>query len=202
VRPPPYPRNDRPLVFFLAFGLVLAAWAGTQYVAWRFAFHPNLGSPLVVLDAPAARLLRAACVLAAGSAASALLVAPLRRLCVPLLLLALGAGLGSVGPLYAPHGIFAWHAANARVPAAASIFRVGWGIVGAAAVLVSFAVAGAWRRRRRPPPPTRTDRRTGGAGIRCTRTRGSFSAGRGCGSSGTRARGTCSPWRRPARGKG
>jgi hypothetical protein len=43
VRPPRYPRNDRPLIFFLALGLVLAIGAGTQYVAWRFWSSPLCG---------------------------------------------------------------------------------------------------------------------------------------------------------------
>src|SRR5712692_4247509 len=64
VRPPLDLHTDRPLIFFLALGLVLGLAAGTQYVAWRFTFHPNLGAPLVVFSAQSARLLRAAGVLA------------------------------------------------------------------------------------------------------------------------------------------
>src|SRR5713226_2487838 len=59
IRPPPDPHTDRPLICFLGLGLVLGLAAGTQYVAWRFAFHPNLGAPLLVLHASTVRLLRA-----------------------------------------------------------------------------------------------------------------------------------------------
>src|SRR5260370_23609240 len=80
IRPPLDLHTDRPLIFFLALGLVLGLAAGTQYVAWRFTFHPNLGAPLVVFSAQSARLLRAAGVVATGAALSALLVPRLRLL--------------------------------------------------------------------------------------------------------------------------
>src|SRR5216683_2649180 len=67
------PFTDRPLIFFLALGLVLGLAAGTQYVAWRLSFHLNLGAPLVVVGAQSARLLRAAGVVGTGAALSALL---------------------------------------------------------------------------------------------------------------------------------
>jgi type IV secretion system protein VirD4 len=41
-------RNDRPLVLSLVAALVVGAAVGTQYVAWRLGFHPNLGPPLYV----------------------------------------------------------------------------------------------------------------------------------------------------------
>src|SRR5260370_37988917 len=62
------PFTDRPLIFFLALALVLGLAVGTQYVAWRFHYHPNLGTPLVVVPAPTARWLGAAGRLAAGPA--------------------------------------------------------------------------------------------------------------------------------------
>src|SRR5260370_4053619 len=129
VRPQPDLHTDRRLIFFLALGLVLGLAAGTQYVAWRFSFHPNLGAPLVVVGAQSARLLRATGVLATGAAFSALLVAPLRLLSGPLVLIALCAGLLGMGPVYAPYNIFVWYAANAAAPGAAPVFRVAWALV-------------------------------------------------------------------------
>jgi type IV secretion system protein VirD4 len=149
VRSPPHLHADRPLVALLAIGLLVAAWAGTQYVAWRLAFPPSLGAPLVVPDARERELLRALAVLAMGSALAVLCVAQLRGLCVPLLLLGLSSALASLGPLYAPHAIVVWYAANAQVTAAASIFRIGWILVGGLAVLVSLTLASAGRRGRR-----------------------------------------------------
>ncbi len=46
-------------MILLSAGLVLAAEVGTQYIAWRFAFHPALGAPLVVLSDHSVRLWRA-----------------------------------------------------------------------------------------------------------------------------------------------
>jgi type IV secretion system protein VirD4 len=152
VRPLPDLHTDRRLIFFLAFGLVLGLAAGTQYVAWRFTFHPNLGAPLVVFSAQSARLLRAAGVFAIGAALSALAFPRLRLLAGPLVLIALCPGLGSLGPVYAPYRIFVWYAANAAVPAAAPVFRVAWALVVTVTVASAFAVTSVWRHRRRVPP--------------------------------------------------
>src|SRR5712692_3208796 len=129
IRPPLDLHTDRPLIFFLALGLVLGLAAGTQYVAWRLSFHLNLGAPLVVVGAQSARLLRAAGVVGTGAALSALLFARLRLLSGPLLLITLCAGLGGMGPVYAPYRIFVWYAANVAVPDAAPVFRVAWALV-------------------------------------------------------------------------
>jgi type IV secretion system protein VirD4 len=172
VRPPPYPASDRPLVFFLIVGLVLAAAAGTQYIAWRFAFHPNLGAPLVVLDPHTVRLLRAVVVLAAGSALLGLLLPRLRRLSGPLVLVAACAGLGSMGRVYAPYGIFVWYAANARVPAAAPVFRRAWALVVMVTLASSLAVTSAWRWRRRSSPSDSHGSAHWGTGDELCRERG------------------------------
>lgn len=152
IRPPPDLHTDRPLIFFLALGLVLGLAAGTQYVAWRFTFHANLGAPLVVFSAQSARLLRAAGVLGVGAALSALLFSRLRLLSGPLMLIALCTGLGGMGPVYAPYRIFVWYAANAAVPGAAPVFRVAWALVVTVTVVSALAVTSVWRRRRRVPP--------------------------------------------------
>jgi type IV secretion system protein VirD4 len=150
--PPPDPHADRPLIIGLALALVFALGAGTQYVAWRFGFHPNLGVPLVVLPPSTMRWLRATGLLAAGTGLAALLVPRLRSLSVPFLVVAAGVSVCSVGPLYAPHRIFVWYAANARVASTAPIFRVAWVVVGMVGVAAALGVTTMWRRRQRPPP--------------------------------------------------
>ena len=127
--PPADPPADRPLIIGLALALVFALGAGTQYAAWRFGFHPNLGAPLVVLTPSTMRWLRATGVLAAGTGLAALLVPWLRSLCLPLLVVTAGAAVCSFGPLYAPHRIFVWYAANAAVARTVPIFRVAWLVV-------------------------------------------------------------------------
>src|SRR2546422_2505945 len=131
VHPPPDPPTDRPLIVGLALALVLGLAAGTQYVAWRFHYHPNLGTPLVVVPAQTARWLRATGVLAAGTALVGLLLPWLRPLSVPLACVAVCTALASAGPIYAPYRIFGWYAANANaaVPGAAPVFRIAWILV-------------------------------------------------------------------------
>ncbi len=152
VRPPPDPHADRPLILCLGLALVLALATGTEYVAWRLAFPPNLGAPLVVLPAQAARWLRATGVLAAGTALATLVVPWLRSLTVPLLVVAAVAALGSVGPIYAPYRIFVWYGANAGVAGAGAVFRVAWLVVVTVGVAASLAVTTWWRRGRRSRP--------------------------------------------------
>src|SRR2546426_9727256 len=151
VRSPPDPHTDRPLMVCLALALVLGLAAGTQYVAWRFHYHPSLGAPLVVVPAHAARWLRATGVLAAGTALAGVLLPWLRPLSVPLAIVAAGAALASVGPIYAPYRIFAWYAANTNGAGAAPVFRGAWVVGVTVTVAAAVAVTTMWRRRRSPP---------------------------------------------------
>ena len=152
VRPPPDPQGDRPLLVGLALALVFGLAAGTQYVAWRFAFHPTLGAPLLVVSAHTTRWLRATALLAAGTGLGATLVPRVRFLAIPSVVVAASAALGAAGPIYAPYQIFVWYAANAGVATAAPVFRVAWVVVVTAAVAASLAVMTLWRRRRRSRP--------------------------------------------------
>ncbi|HEX4628012.1 MAG TPA: type IV secretory system conjugative DNA transfer family protein, partial [Gemmatimonadales bacterium] len=153
-RPAPDPPNDRPLVVLIALALVLGAAAGTEYVAWRFRFHPKLGAPLFALSATSVRLFRAAWLVALGGAVVAVRDLSLRRFAAPLVLLALVSGVASMGRLYAPYRIVVWHAANARWTRGAPVFRGGWIVVGTVSIAGMFALTSVWRRARRPSPST------------------------------------------------
>ncbi|PYO40429.1 MAG: conjugal transfer protein TraG [Gemmatimonadetes bacterium] len=152
VRPPQDPQGDRPLLVCLVLALVFALAAGTQYVAWRFAFHPNLGAPLLVFSAHSTRWLRVIGLLATGAGLGATLVPRVRSLSIPFLVVAASAALGAVGPVYPPYGIFVWYAANAGVATAAPVFRVAWAVVVTVGIAASLAVTTLWRRRRRSRP--------------------------------------------------
>ncbi len=202
LRPPPSPPSERPLMVLLAAGLVLAAETGTQYVAWRFAFHPALGSPLVVLSDHAVRLWRAASVLALGSAVCALLLVPLRRLSGPLLLVAVCATIGSLGPIYPPYQIFLWYARAARVHAALAVFWGGWVLVALVGLTTVFVITSAHSAAAsRGSRPTRTGPPGGEAGRPSTARRGSCSAASRGASSAGRAKGISSRSRPPDRAK-
>src|SRR5437879_9169845 len=102
VRPPLDPQGDRPLLVCLVLALVFALAAGTQYVAWRFAFHPNLGAPLLVVSARGTRWVRATGPLAAGTGLAATRVPRARSLSIPSLVGAAVPALGAVGPACPP----------------------------------------------------------------------------------------------------
>ena len=148
----PDPHGDRPLVAGLVVALVLGLAIGTQFVAWRFAFHLRLGPPVVVVQAAMTGWLRAAGVLAAGTALVGLLVRGVRPLSTPLVFIALLAALASVGPVYAPYRIFIWYAQYGSVAEARAVFRVAWLLVVMVSVGAGLVVMIAWRRRGRSPP--------------------------------------------------
>src|SRR5438477_4592665 len=92
-------RNDRPLVLLLAFGFVLGLSVGTQYVAWRFAFHGNLGIPLVAPNDRLLRLLRALSILVCGLALSSVTLPQSRRAFPVLVFVSVLLAASSLGPL-------------------------------------------------------------------------------------------------------
>lgn len=125
--PPPPPRPRRPgghygLLLVLMGCFVLGLAAATQYVAWAFGFHPNLGPPWLTGAAGAAVILRHAGTVVAGAAAlvggSALSVrrwrgwgrfVPLLALAAAILLgLGLCEGSGGAVAVYAPLRFLGW----------------------------------------------------------------------------------------------
>jgi type IV secretion system protein VirD4 len=165
-------RNDRPLIFILALGLVVAFGIATQYVAWRLAFAPELGPALVVFDALTRRLLRAMGILLLGAGVSAVLVRAIRRSAGVLFVLALIAFAASAGPLYPPHRLLVWHAAYARVPWLSPVFRTGWGVLALNVAAVLVAIFTAWPRPRSPPPSRSHGSAHWGSGAGLRRERG------------------------------
>ena len=152
VHPPPSPRNDRPLVLMLFAALALGLSVGTQYVAWRFAFHPNLGTPIVVPNARTLRLLRAVALALVGCSALLAIKPLLRRMAAPLAAGALCMSAASLGPLYAPYQIVVWQTANSGEPRVIGIFRVGWSLALATTICISILISRRWHQRRRAAP--------------------------------------------------
>src|SRR5690349_16918952 len=111
-------QNDRPLILVIALGIALGFGVGTQYVAWRFAFHPNLGAPLAVPTEQSLRLFRALAVVLLGSALATGTVPKTRAWILPLALCATYLAALGAGPMYTPHRIFIWALANAHNPSA------------------------------------------------------------------------------------
>lgn len=152
VHAPPSPRNDRPLVLMLFAAVALGLNVGTQFVAWRFAFHPNLGTPLVLPGDRTLRLLRAAAFALIGCSVFLAVKPPLRRMAAPLVAASLCIGAASLGPLYAPYQIVLWQAANSGDPRMIGIFRVGWSLVLATTICISILISRWWHQRRHAAP--------------------------------------------------
>lgn len=145
-------QNDRPLILFIALGIVLGFGVGTEYVAWKFAFHPNLGQPFAVPEGPTLRIFRALAVASIGSALAIAALPKTRSWIPPLLLCGSYLAALGVGPMYMPHRILIWAIANSHNSSAVSIFRLAWLIVGAESIASSALVLRAWRARTRSPP--------------------------------------------------
>jgi type IV secretion system protein VirD4 len=105
----------------ITFGL----WIGTQYIAWRFAYHPNLGPPVYVATPPVDRYTLALAVLCLGSALALLPLPGVRRWAAPLLVAATVTATVSAAPLYSPLRFFTWTSAYGKVPGLAAILSEG-----------------------------------------------------------------------------
>ncbi len=148
----PQVRDDRPRVFFLALGLALALSTATQYAAWQLAFSQSLGPPLFVPTARVTQLLRTVAVIGTGAGVSILLFPCCRRAAPLLLLLALCAAVGSVGPIYAPYQVMVWQATVTTLPGARRVLQAAWIVAGSMALTIAVLVKVSWRSGRDPPP--------------------------------------------------
>ena len=133
---------------------MIAFGTGTQYVAWRLGFHANLGAPLFVASPGDFAMIRAGAIVCAIVGAGLLFIPSWRTMSCVLLIGALCIANASAGPVYAPHLIAVWQHRYADVPEAASILRIAWVVVGAAAISIGVLITSAWRRRDPAPPST------------------------------------------------
>lgn len=127
--------------------MVLIVWGVTEWVAWRFHFHPNLGPPAL---SPSATVRTVALALAFGFgslAAAAVWIGPLRRVIGSLLTFAAVALTAAWIPVYAPWDVFRWGLRFGDAPGAEPIFSVAWHAIAIPAhLLFLVAMYVAWRR--------------------------------------------------------
>lgn len=128
---------------------LLLVWAVTEWVAWKFGFHANLGPPLLE---PTGAVRVGGLVLALvclGLASLSIRVERLRRALGRLLCFGTIALAAAALPLYAPWSVFAWALRFGNAPAAEPIFSTAWHAIAIPAhflFLVGMYVA--WRRAR------------------------------------------------------
>ena len=157
--PPQTRRLGSPYALLLALlaCLALGLWAATQYVAWGFGFHSNLGPAWLFFSPESAVYIQAGAVLAAGFAASLVLFPGVRRFTLPLILLAvLLVGLSQCFALYAPHRFLGWAASHGGLEETspyARLFQEGLLFGGGTSVLALLSVL-ALRGGRRALPVT------------------------------------------------
>ncbi len=135
----------------------LAMWAATQYVAYRFRFHPALGVPwlwvaspyreVVGIGAIAAGALGALCAATPGWRPAAVVLFAAAALLLTL----------RVGPLYAPVDVFVWWWRFGQLKGTAPIWRVAmWIVAGPSHLAVLLAIVLAVRRAKNLGGPTDT----------------------------------------------
>ena len=130
--------------------MVLLIWAVTEWVAWRFGFHPNLGVPLLPAGALTQLVGLAVATLSGGLALAGIWVRVLRRFTgrlVALAAIALGA---AFLPLYPPWSVFTWALRFGELSFAEPVFSTAWHLIAIPAhLLFIVAMVVAWRRARK-----------------------------------------------------
>ena len=130
--------------------IVLLLWAVTEWVAWKFGFHANLGPPLLEPSVAVRLAGLALAFVCFGLAVLSIRVERLRRGLGALLCFGALASAAAVLPLYAPWSVFAWALRFGDAPGAEAIFGTAWHAIAIPAhflFLVGMYVA--WRRARR-----------------------------------------------------
>lgn len=140
----------RPLIVVLLAAGVFGMWAGTQYVAHRLAYHPNLGPVLFAVP----RELQGYFLASAAGCASAALVAlarhGTRQLTLLLGLVAAALYAIPLGPLYSPFRILRWSILYHEIPELAPVVSNGVVVAGVTTMILAVGllfVAGSGARR-------------------------------------------------------
>ena len=127
----------------LLASLVVGLQTATQYVAWGFGFHANLGPPALVFPPGSDVAFRAGAVLFGGGALTLLLIPMVRRWAAPLFVLsAAGAALSLSPVLYAPIRYVNWAIAYGGLDEASPYFGLfNGGLLAGGAAAASVLVA-------------------------------------------------------------
>lgn len=148
--------SSKPTVVLLLACLVFAAWVGTQVVAFRLGYQRNLGPWAYAPPPEAVRWWRAGAVLLAGAALVTMLRGRAQRfgpaVAVACLAAAIGAGIVSLGPVYAPYRGVLWAVRYQTVAAVAPVTYGGLLVMmGALLVVLAMTFAARPSRARRAP---------------------------------------------------
>jgi type IV secretion system protein VirD4 len=137
-------------IFAVLGVMALVIWGTTEWVAWQFRFHPNLGAPLFQTG-PAGRLLMLSVAGVFGLLlVSAVRVEPLRRVAGTLAAFLIMAVAAAFLPVYEPWAVWVWDWHFGDAESAKPIFNTAhYAIVVPAHLLFLVAMYVAWRRARR-----------------------------------------------------
>jgi hypothetical protein len=106
--------------------IVLLLWAVTEWVAWKFGFHANLGPPLLEPSVAVRLGGLALAFVCFGLAVLSIRVERLRRGLGALLCFGVIAMAAAALPVYAPWSVFAWALRFGDAPGAEAIFGTAW----------------------------------------------------------------------------
>lgn len=138
-----------PIVAVLG-AIVLLIWAVTEWVAWRFGFHPNLGVPLLPAGATTQMTGLSVAALAGGLGVAGIWEHGLRRFAGRLASLAAIALAAAFLPLYPPWSVFTWALRFGELGFAKPVFSTAWHAIAIPAhFLFVVAMVVAWRRARK-----------------------------------------------------
>jgi len=136
---------------FAVFGVMaLVIWGATEWVAWRFRFHPNLGAPVFEASSTGRVLILSVAGVLALLLVASVRVEPLRRVVGTLAAFLVMAIAAAFLPVYAPWAVWVWDWNFGDAPRAKPIFEVAENaIIIPAHLLFVVAMYVAWRRARR-----------------------------------------------------
>ncbi|MGH7448164.1 MAG: hypothetical protein ACRELT_11420, partial [Longimicrobiales bacterium] len=140
-----------PLVALVLAAGLFGLWIGAQYVAFRFAYHPNLGAPMYVATPQAQRMFLFVAIAFVATAVSFEAYSNLRGLATPALMLAVVAWLLRLGPIYGPFQFLRWSVTYKDNPELAGVISHGAliaGVTGLASALGALIAADSFSRRR------------------------------------------------------
>jgi len=143
---PARPARHKFMQAMIVADLVIACGVATQYVAWRFRFHPNLGPIWFVANPLALWEWRTAAVVLGGFGFVTATRRRTRRFALLLALAGCAAGWvawGSTGRVYAPHHFLIWAVAYRHIVPLAPIMQAGWIAWGIAWGVLLLATLGA-----------------------------------------------------------
>lgn len=127
-------------ILILGLAGLFGLWVGSQYLAYRFAYHPNLGPSLLGIPVGLRGYALAAACGCMGTALFFLFRRGRRAFAIPLVTAGAVLSFGSLGPFYGPFQFIRWAGVYRRIPELAPIISDGILVVAASMIAAATSM--------------------------------------------------------------